>query len=355
MNKAELLDDREGFRKIDRCDMLSFVDQLPEMLVQARRFSTGVSLPNLAQVNQVLVLGMGGSAIAGDLAADLFLKSGKAPILGNRSYALPEFAGPATLVFAISYSGDTEETIAAVKEAEKKNAQIICITAGGRLREIAENKKHPLFLIPSGFQPRAALAYLFLPLAITLGKLRLAAFSDEDIGETIALLRKLREEYGFAKAARINPAKQLAKKWLDKIPLIFGSAGTTGAAALRFKTQLNENSKAAALMNLFPELNHNELVSLAAVKRDEHNFVLTILRDEEDSERTKKRIEITKSLLCRQLGGITEVYSQGKSRLARIFSLVMFGDYTSVYLAALKGIDPTPVEIISRLKKEMQR
>ena len=342
---------------LDRTDdaMLSVVSKMPEMIEQAEGFSAGVNLPKLKKISQVVILGMGGSAIAGDIAADLFLKRAKAPILTVRNYVLPEFVGPGSLVFALSYSGDTEEVITAVKEAEKRGAAVICITSGGKLREIALAKKYPLYLIPTGYQPRAALPYLLIPLLISFQKLGIIPSISDEIREAIVLLLKLRDEYGARKPARSNPAKQFAKKIAGTLPLIFGSAGTTGAAALRFKTQLNENGKATAHLSLFPELNHNEIVNLAALKREAHKFSWVIFRDDADSERIKKRIEVTKSLIGRQVGAANEIVSQGKSSLARIFSLILFTDFVSVYVALLQGIDPTPVEIISRLKKEMLR
>lgn len=255
----------------------------------------------------------------------------------------------------LSYSGDTEEVLSVVREAEKRGATVICVTSGGKLKEITESKKYPLFLIPTGYQPRAALPYLLAPLIATLERLKVVPPVGEDIRETASLLQSLREEYGSAKPSRANSAKQLAKKLVGKIPFIFGSAGTTGAAALRFKTQLNENSKMTAVVNFFPELNHNEIVNISVLKKEAHDFSLVILRDEEDHERIKKRIEITKSLVSRQFGGTSEIASRGKCRLARIFSLIFFGDFVSVYLALLQEFDPTPVEIISRFKKELMR
>lgn len=355
MAESERLDNLEQVKKIDRQDMLSVVHQMPEMLVQAQQFSAGVSLPKPARVSQAVILGMGGSAIAGDILADLYLKKVKFPILTNRGYTLPEFVGPDTLVFALSYSGNTEETLTTVKESARRKSQIICITSGGKLKELAIEKKYPLFLIPSGYQPRAALPYLLVPLLASFEKMGLAESVAGEIKEAVALLQKLREEYRVERPARNNPAKQLARKLQKKIPLIFGTAGTTGAAAMRLKTQFNENGKATALLNLFSELNHNEIVNLSILKREEHNFFLLILRDEGDNERIKKRIEITKSLLVKQLGGAVELTSQGKAPLARILSLILLGDFLSVYLAILAGVDPTPVDVIERLKKELVR
>jgi glucose/mannose-6-phosphate isomerase len=353
--KLELLDNEEAIGKIDTAGMLRTVSRLPEMIVEAERLTAYVSLPAPKRYNQVLVLGMGGSAIAGDLAADLCLKKASAPIITSRNYSLPQYVSSETLVFALSYSGNTEETLSAVKEADKKGAQIVCVTSGGRLKELAETKKYPFYLIPSGLQPRAALPYLFIPLIVGLGNLKVVPTLAEEIKEAASLLLKLKEEFGLANPARVNQVKQLAKKIDGKLPIIFGASGTTGAAALRLKCQLNENGKISALLNVFPELNHNEIVNLGALKRENHNFSLIVLRDEDDNERIKKRIEITKSLLVRQLGGVNEVCSQGRSFLARLFSLIMFGDFLSVYAAILKETDPTPVEAINRLKKELSR
>jgi glucose/mannose-6-phosphate isomerase len=353
--KAELLDNEESIGRLDPGGMLKVVGRMPGMIAEAEKLSSYVSLPAAKPYDQVLVLGMGGSAIAGDIAADLYFNRSVAPIITSRNYSLPDFAGEETLVFALSYSGNTEETLAAVKEAERRRAQIVCVTSGGKLKELADSRRWPLFLIPGGLQPRAALPYLLLPLLTGLDRFKIASLNHDEIKEAAALLARLKDEYGPARPARSNPVKQLAKKTAGRIPVIFGSSATTGAAALRFKTQLNENSKVTALLSLFPELDHNEIVNLSVLKREAHNFSLFIFRDEDDNERIKKRIEITKSLLVRQLGGVTEVVSEGKSRLARLFSLIFFGDYLSVYLALASEIDPTPVEAISRLKKELAR
>ncbi|MFA4844080.1 MAG: bifunctional phosphoglucose/phosphomannose isomerase [Candidatus Margulisiibacteriota bacterium] len=355
MAKPEQLDSAATLGAIDPQGMLAVVGRWPEMLQQAAEFSARVTVPSGLRASQVIVSGMGGSAIAGDIAADLLLRQMKVPLVVNRSYSLPEYAGPETLLFAMSYSGDTEETLSAVKEADRRQVQVMAVTAGGKLKELADSKKYPVFLLPAGFQPRAALPFMLVPLLTGLAKAGLAPDLSGDISEAVAVLRKVRDEYSPNRPARANLAKQLAKKLLGKLPLIFGSAGTTGAIALRAKCQFNENSKQTALANVFPELDHNELVSLAQLKRDNHNFAGIVLRDESDSERIKKRIEITKSLLSRQLGGFSELHPQGKSPLARALSLICLLDHVSVYLALLQEIDPTPVEVIGRLKKELTR
>ncbi|MFH1684373.1 MAG: bifunctional phosphoglucose/phosphomannose isomerase [Candidatus Margulisiibacteriota bacterium] len=355
MDRFDLLDNLEKIGEIDKDGMLAVVARMPEMLLDAFELAQKVSLRKIKKVRQIVLIGMGGSAIAGNIVSDILSEKIKIPIYVNRNYKLPAFVGEETLVFCLSYSGNTEETLSALKQAAEMKAKIVCITSGGKLKQIAEGSGYPLFLIPPGYQPRAALPYLLLPALKCLEQIGVFPNLKEDLEEALFVSRKLKAEYNVDKALRINPAKQLAKKLLGKIPVVFGNVGTTEAAGLRLKTQFNENSKVTALLNLFPELNHNEIVNLAAVKREEQNFCLIFLRDEKDLEKVKKRMQITKSLIGRQMGGVNEVYSQGKSSLAKILSLVLFGDFLSVYLAVLQGIDPTEVNIITRLKKELMR
>jgi len=353
--EVELLDSEEQIAKVDRSGMLAVVGQFPEMVEQAERYSAGVELPQAGAIRQIMVLGMGGSAISGDILSDLYLRKIKYPVMVNRNHSLPEFVDKNTLVFALSYSGNTEEVISAVKEAERRGATVICITSGGKLKEIAAEKNYPLFLIPTGYQPRSALPLLLVPLLSSLGKMGIIPPAGTEIKDAAAVLRKMKDEIGPGKSARSNVAKQLAKKMAGKIPVIFGVNGTTASAALRLKNQLSENSKAISVLNNFPELNHNEIVGLSNLNREEHSFIWLLFRDEADGERVKKGIEIVKSLLGKQMGGVNEIVAQGKSPIARALSLIFFGDYLSVYLAIQRGVDPTPVDIIARLKKEIMR
>jgi glucose/mannose-6-phosphate isomerase len=195
---------------------------------------------------------------------------------------------------------------------------------------------------------------MLVPLLYSLAQLGLSPITEADIKAAADLLKQLSLEYSSAQP-RSNPARQLAGKLKDRIPVILGTSQITGAAAYRFKCQLNENSKVTALVNVFPELNHNELVNLGAAKRGKHSFALVLLRSELESERMKKRIEITKSLIGGQLGGVNEIRAQGKNHLEQILSLILLADFTTVYLAMARGVDPTEVDVITRLKKELAR
>jgi glucose/mannose-6-phosphate isomerase len=345
-----MIDDPKKIAELDRGGMLSLVAAMPEMLLQAEKLSERLELPRIKKVESVVLAGMGGSAMGGEIARSL---TSDLPVLLNRFYSLPGFVNDRSLLIASSYSGDTEEVISCVKEARQKNIPVIVLTSGGKLAEIAEAEKYPKVIVPAGLPPRAALAYLTLPVLKVLEKLGYIKNLSSQLQDTGKLLGNLKDEY--LRGERTNPAKQLARKLQDKVPIILASPGVTRAAGIRFRCQLNENSKMVAHLALFPELNHNEIVGLAQLKRGSHNFAVVALRDEEDHGRVHKRIEITKSLIGANLGGVNEVFSTGKSRLARLFSLIYLADFVSVYLALLQGLDPTPVEVISRLKKELQR
>jgi len=352
---VELLEDLEQIRAVDKNNALAVVAKLPEMLLAADELAQKVELDKVKKLTQIVVCGMGGSAISGNIVHDLLLDRLKLPLIVNRSYSVPAFVDKTTLVFALSYSGNTEETLSAAKQSLDQGAKIICVTSGGKLKQFAESNQLPLYLIPGGYQPRAALPFLLVPILSSLAALGLLSGWRSELEEALKLSKKLSVAYGVDKPVRDNLAKQLAKKLLDKTPLIMAATGTTEAAGLRFKTQLNENSKVTTLFNVFPELNHNEIVNLYAHKREESAYGLVVLRDEKDKERIKKRIEITKSLLTNQLGGVTEITAQGKSKLARIMSLIILSDFVTVYLAILRGVDPTDVSVIAKLKKELTR
>lgn len=347
-----ILDDPSTAKKIDGSGMLSFVGDLPEMLLRAKELSLGVQLPKIKDIHQIIISGMGGSAIGGDILNTLARDKIAIPIMVNRSYSLPLSATSKTLLFTISYSGNTEETLSVFEKAREVGCRVVGITSGGKLKDLASDSEYPLVLIPSGIPPRAALPYLLSPLLILLERLGIAKDMVKEIDETVVLLKDLRKKYALEEPQSTNPAKQLALKLSNQIPLIFASTSTTEAVGLRWKTQLNENSKMTALYNLFPELNHNEIVNLAELKKGGHRFSLVILRDKEDHPRIKRRIDVTRALLEAKME-VVEIWSQGESRLARLMSLIYFGDYLSVYLALLQGVDPTPVKTIERLKKEL--
>ncbi|MGI6678127.1 MAG: bifunctional phosphoglucose/phosphomannose isomerase [Dehalobacterium sp.] len=347
------LDDLDQLKKGDPENMLEALSGLAEQCQDAVERARKVEIPYTADFKNIVVIGLGGSAIGGDFLRVCGYRKCALPILVNRDYHVPYFVNEHTLVFAVSYSGNTEETLNAYEEAKLKGASLIALTSGGQLAQRAKKDGIPLLTIPSGLQPRAATGYLFLPLLIILEKLSLLTDITAEIDETIEGLVDLGRKIGAEVMTENNPAKKMAYRFYQKIPVIWGVAGTTETVAMRWKGQINENSKAMAYFNVLPELNHNEIVGTEMPEKLLQEVELVFLRTEDDHPRVQKRFDITKEIIGERVGGISEVWGDGKNPLARMFALTYLGDYTSAYLALLYGIDPSPVHLITLLKNKL--
>ncbi|MBO8142289.1 MAG: bifunctional phosphoglucose/phosphomannose isomerase [Firmicutes bacterium] len=351
--KTAVLDDAEARAARDPRGMLRRVVDLPEQLQEAAAIGAAVQ-PKLPQeIKHVLILGMGGSAIGGDLVKALVEAECRVPIAVSREYDVPAFVGPHTLVIASSYSGNTEETLSACRAAAERGAAVAAVTTGGVLAEWASAKGWPLVRLPQGLAPRAALGYSFVPLLKILEAAGIVSPKDGQLQEAVGVLKAMRDELGPDAPVQSNAAKQLAARLFGKLPLVYGTGGWRSAAAYRWKCQINENAKAPAWCNTFPELNHNETVGWEVPQAVTGLVELVVLRDRADSPRINRRIEVTVDIMRPAIAGVTEVWSRGESELARLLSLTYFGDFTSVYLALLNGVDPTPVRVIDRLKAEL--
>jgi len=348
----KILDDMSTIKKIDKAGMLKMIAEFPQMMEAGAKLGEKLELKLNGKISSVIVAGMGASGIGGDILATALQERVDFPIYVNRNYTISKSVKD-VLFFAVSYSGNTEETLAALKEAEAKALKIVCITSGGRLKEEAEAKGYPLVLVPSGIQPRAALGFLFTPILIILENSGLIEGLKIEVERTVKLLCDLRKGYAEDTPQKLNSAKKLAASLKGSVPIIYGTSSVTDAAALRWRTQLNENSKMIAFTNLFPELDHNEIVGISALKAQKNNFSVVILRDASETSRMKKRIEATKAIIKKALKSMTEVWGEGQSRLERLISLIYFGDYLSAYLAILNKVDPTPVTAIEKLKKKL--
>jgi len=349
------LDKEDELRRIDTIGMFAALDGLPGQCAEAcRDLVENVQIPEINAISNIVVTGLGGSAIGGDLLRVYAAGKVPVPVAVNRDYVLPEYVGPDTLVFAVSYSGNTEETLSAYAEARTRGASVVAITTGGKLGEAAKKDGFPVIAVPGGISPRSATGYLFIPTLRVLDRLGLLPDVTEEITEMIDLIGDMRKKLGPAAAEAENPAKQIARKLHGKIPVIWGSAGTTEVVAQRWKGQINENAKSPAYWNVLPELNHNEIVGFEFPSEILRKIHVVILRDERDHPRVQKRIEITKEVIQNAVDGYTEVWASGKGVLARLYSLIYTGDFASVYLAALNGVDPGPVKVIDFLKRELQ-
>ncbi len=319
--------------------LLKFSNQIKD----ASKASWDVKLPPDFKPSNIVVCGMGGSAIGGDLLADLLRDKIDIPVFTNRDYELPSFVGEKSLVFISSYSGNTEETLSAYEKARKRTQNIICITSGGKVE--STNPKYML-KVPTGYQPRCALGWLFIPMTVILHRLGIINDPSSDLEESAELLYNLGKEFEFEKS---SPYK-LANKLKGKMSIIYSDLRFS-AVARRWAGQINENAKQFAHFNVFSELNHNEIVGWGEPKIP---YSLVILKDRGYNERVKLRIDITKRIIS-PYTEIEEVESRGEFLLARFFSLIYFGDWTAYWLATLKGIDPIPVERIEQLKKELAK
>ncbi len=339
---------------LDKADMLGVTMTFDRQCRQALEIGQAAKLNiDPERVTDIVVMGMGGSGISGDVIRILFEDQLKVPLLVNRDYQLPAFVGPKTLAIAASYSGDTEETLSSFNEALDRGAQVMVVSSGGRISKMAAEKDLSLITIPAGFQPRAALGYLSIPSALALHRLGLAPDTVPGWEETIKALAHLAGRYGPEVPVAQNEAKQLALRLLGKMPVMYGSQGLTGLATFRWRCQFNENSKVAGGWNVLPELDHNEITGWQELQSLSKQFRLIFLRDRDEHPQVKKRVQATKDLIADQFDGVDEFESGGDSRAARFFSLVCLGDFASIYLALLNGIDPSPVERIELLKKRL--
>ncbi|HZK18914.1 MAG TPA: bifunctional phosphoglucose/phosphomannose isomerase [Clostridia bacterium] len=340
---------------IDSQNMLGAVAGLPEQIQEAYRLGLEADLPGEKEIKNIVVAGLGGSAIGGDLLRVYAGDKSDIPVNVVRDYILPRYVNKNSLVIATSYSGNTEETLHTFAEAKRRGASIVVITSGGKLAEEAGQSRIPAIIIPSGISPRAATGFLFIPAVVLLNRLGLAGGAEADIKETVGILKLLRDELSGDVPAEKNSAKQIASFFKDGIPIIWGASGTSEVVAQRWKGQINENAKSPAYWNVFPELNHNEIVGFEAPGELLPKLRVVILRDENDHPQVKKRMDITKSIIKGAGVGVQEVLSRGKSYMARVYSLIYPGDYASIYLACYYDIDPGPVKMIDHLKQELAR
>nr|BCX00824.1 MAG: phosphate starvation-inducible protein PsiE [Bacteroidota bacterium] len=299
----------------------------------------------------VVVAGMGGSAIGGDLLRAYLYDRISVPIFVCRHYTLPAFVGPHTLVCISSYSGQTEETLSAYEEAIARKAQVVVTTSGGTAADMARRYGHPLVCIPAGRPPRTALAYLFTPLLHAVWQAGLIPDPRAEIAET----RQVLEEHlgRYPHASEDNPALRLSRALHGRLPILYAGHGPMEAVALRWRGQFSENAKVLAYGHVLPEMNHNEIVGWENLPELLRQTAVIFLHDAEDHPRVHLRMRITRTLLQPYTDSIHDIYSEGQSRLSRMFSLIYLGDWTSYYLALLYAVDPTPVSKIEFLKKEL--
>jgi glucose/mannose-6-phosphate isomerase len=347
------LDEIGEIRKIDKSNMLAFCVEAPQHYEKAARIAKKVTI-SYSKPQTIIIAGMGGSAISGELLKDWTRDKITVPIEVSREYSLPAYANKNTLALVTSYSGETEESLSAFLDATKRKCMTICISSGGTLQEFAEKLDVPHLRVPAGMAPRATLPYLFMPLPILLEKIGLVSNVAPEISETTNVLRRVSAANSPEKPLKDNFSKLLASDICGTVPVIYGF-GFYRAVAQRLKTQFNENSKVPAKWEVFPELNHNEIVGWEDHGKLTRAFSAILIRDKAEPAEVRSRIETTKALMQPAVSKTFEVWVQGESALAKMLSTICIGDFTSVYLAILRKIDPTPVKTIALLKEQVQR
>jgi glucose/mannose-6-phosphate isomerase len=351
------LDDKEGITKIDQGGMCAAIYDFPSQFDDGLKRTKEVKLPgwNKNEIKNIVVAGLGGSAIGGDLVRSYLAEKIDIPFLICRNYTLPHFVDSFSLVFVSSYSGNTEETLSAFDDALRRKAKIICMTSNGKVEEISSKEKIPCVKLPKGFQPRAALGYSFVPILALLERLGFVKGEDGNIKEAKEFLEENRNKYRLEVDTEKNPAKKLATKLHRKLPIIYASIDHFDAVSTRWKGQFCENAKMLAFNNVFPEFNHNELVGWKVLSDYRDDLIVVILKDREDHPRIKRRMEIVKGIIEKLKVEVIEEESCGENLLSRMFSLIQLGDFTSFYLAILNEEDPTPVKVIDYLKNELAK
>jgi len=346
--KSAILDDTEEIKTHDKGGMLNFCVNSAKLYGEAAKLSNKIKV-DLPKPENIIVVGMGGSAIGGDLLKDWTRNKLAVPIEVNREYQLPTYAGKKTLVLISSYSGDTEESLSAFLDALKRKCMIFCVSSGGALLENAERLKVPYVRVPGGMPPRAALPYLFVPMLLFMEKIGLVQGASEELNDALKLLEEIGRNNAPDKPAKENVSKTVALNIGQTSPAVYGF-GVYRSVAMRFKQQFNENSKCPAKWEVFSELNHNEIVGWEKADELGKCFSTIFIRDNEEPKAINIRIEITKELVRKAGLGLFEIQVKGNSTLSRMLSTVVIGDFTSVYLAVLRGVDPTPVKTITYLK-----
>lgn len=352
------LDDLDTFKRLDTLDMLGEIDGLPDQLETAWQLGQRLELPvgKTFEPSRIVIAGMGGSAIGGDLLAALVAPTIAVPVFIHRDYGLPAFAhGPDTLVIAASHSGNTEETLDAFQAAVSAKCTTLAITTGGALRERARENGAQAWLFEHKGQPRAAVGFSFAMLLALFSRMRLIPDMADDLTEGIAAMRKAQEKNRAAVAAALNPAKRYAGQLMGRLVTVF-AAGMLTPVARRIKAQINEVAKAGASFEAVPEADHN---TLAGTQHPEdvlmaHTMNL-FLRAPSDDPRNRRRLDLTKQAFMLEGLNTDFLDARGRSRLAHMWTLIHFGDYMSYYLAMAYGVDPTPVTALVNFKEAMRR
>jgi glucose/mannose-6-phosphate isomerase len=347
------LDDQGSYGSIDKSGMGQLIRNLPAQCRQAWEKASQFKPPaDYSNVDKIVILGMGGSAIGGDLLKAAAGPLKKQQITIQRDYNLPDFVDSRTLVIASSYSGNTEETLSGFNQALNRDCKKIVFSTGGKITALAHEHSVPVFVIDHVSPPRAALGYSLLPLLAVMQNLDFIDGKSAEVESALSAMQKLNESWQENAPQAGNQAKKLAMTLYGKIPVIY-CAGILTDVGRRWKTQINENSKAWAFFEVLPELNHNAVLGYSYPADMKDKMYVLFLRCPALHPRTLVRYNVTGELLERRHIPYQYIDSEGSNDLKHVLGLVLLGDWVSYYLALLYGIDPSPVPEIDLLKQRL--
>jgi glucose/mannose-6-phosphate isomerase len=338
---------------LDTLDMFAATAALPEQVEIAAKAANEAegAFPGHDEIENVVVLGMGGSGIAGDVVREVAGPFMPVPVVVHKGYGMPNFIGENTLVLAVSFSGNTEETVEAVTEAALAGGRVVAVSHGGELASLAAQWRVPHIPIADGIpMPRAGIGALSVPLLVVLERLGLFPGASSWIEAAVTQLKKRREQL----TVDDNPAQRLARRIGRQLPIVYGGGGPGGLAALRWKNQFNENAKVPAFCHQIPELTHNEICGWGQhgdVTRQV--FRLILLRHDFEHPQVSRRFDLTTELVDEVVAAVEEVQAEGEGALAQVFDLMLFGDFTSLYLAFQEDVDPGPVPVLDYIKERL--
>ncbi len=336
--------------KVDKGGMRDIIASFPEQLGEGLRRGLALST-ELALAPRVFIVGMGGSGIAGEIFSSWVADRSKIPVHPIHDYRLPSYAKPGDLLIAVSYSGDTEETLAAAAQGIKLGCRLVCVTAGGALAKLARDTRAPLVEVPGGLPPRYAFGYLFgiLP---SVGAEWVYGDLRGELERAMVHLRDLRDHYRPESPLRRNRAKLLASRLKGTTPVVYG-APPFDAIAHRWQTQFNENAKMLAFSSPLPEADHNEIVGWALDARA-RRFTPILLRDADETPEMHRRLDATAAMFGKHTK-VEQVHDDDDQLLGRMLGTLFLGDFVSLYLAALRRVDPAPMAPITELKERLRR
>lgn len=343
----------EDFSNLDSQNMLGEMNGLPEQLLSAWGEAEALPLSDFSSVRQVIIAGMGGSAIGADLLKSYISPLSSISIDVHRDYGLPAWAeGPETLVIVSSHSGNTEETISAMQAALERGCSLLAISTGGKIAQLAQENGTDLWIFQHKGQPRAAVGYSFCLLLNVFTRLGFILDPSDDLNDAVAEMKKQQDSLSIELPDYQNRAKLMAGQLIDRWVSIFG-ADLLAPVARRWKGQVSEIAKAWGQFEDLPEANHNTLAGVVNPESVLTKTMVLFLKADNNHPRNQRRIELTKKNFMLEGISTNLIKAEGNSRLAQMWTLIQFGDFMAYYLAMAYGVDPTPVAAIENLKSEL--